>query len=395
MSREMFSLLEKEMENLHTAGLFHDEYETGVRDQGSVQVDGQTYIDLTSQDYLGLALDPAVKKAAQLAIQEDGVSMGSQRFITGTHRIHQDMERAIANYFQMSDAALFATLYQANIGLFESLLTHQDFIFCDLFSHPSVVDGVQLTKAKKSFYARNDLEDLEDQLKRSPQARFRVIITEGVFGNDGQIAHLDGICNLADEYDAIVVVHDSHGVGVIGETGRGSAEVHGVLKRIDLLTASFGVALSGVELAFVTGQKDIIRWLKQKCKSYVFSTSPSPPTVAAARTALDLADQGQKRRQDLEERIQYFRSNLNKMGFRVIKSTHPIVGIASHDAVKTQRVIDSLYKDQVFAIGLCYPVVPKGFARIRAHITVSHSMEQLNQALEAFERAGKKHKILR
>ena len=395
MSRELFSLLEKEMENLHAAGLFHDEYETGDKDQGSITVDNQNYIDLTSQDYLGLGLDAQVKTAAIQAIQNDGISMGSQRFITGTNRIHRNLEQQISHFFQMDDAALFATLYQANIGLFESLLTHQDYIFCDLFSHPSVVDGVQLTKAKKSYYARNDLEDLEDQLKRSPQARFRVIITEGVFANDGQVAHLEGICDLADEYDAIVVVHDSHGVGVVGENGRGSAELCGVLKRIDLLTASFGVALSGLELAFVTGQKDIIRWLKQKCKSYVFSTSPSPASVMGASKALELAESDQAKRALLSERVQYFRNALNKMGFRVIKSTHPIVGIASHDAVKTQRTIDSLYKQNVFAVGLCYPIVPKGFARIRAHITASHSISQLDQALEAFEVAGKKYKIVR
>lgn len=389
MAKEIFNLLEKEISNLHAAGLFHDEYSTGQKQQGQIEIDTSRFIDLTSNDFLGLADSKEVLDAAKTAVDLYGVGTGSHRFVAGTGQIHQKLEKEISAFFEKEDTAIYSSLYQANSGLFESLLNHQDYVFAHMNCHPAIVEGLQLSKARKHYWGYGDLSDLEDQLKRSPRARFRFIVVEGVFSSDGRISNLEGICDLADEYDATLVVHDTYGLGILGESGRGSAEECGVLERIDILMGGFGVALSGVELGFITGNKDLIRWLKQKSKPYVFSSSPSPALVAAASKSLELAQLEQSRRGALKAKVSGFRRSLNEAGFRLIKSDHPIVAILTNDAVKTQKAVDALYAESIFVMGLCYPVVAKGFARLVCHVNYSHSPEQLATVLNALTKVGR------
>ncbi|MBC85941.1 MAG: glycine C-acetyltransferase [Bdellovibrionaceae bacterium] len=385
MARNLFKLLETEIDNLQAAGLFHDEYSTGEASKGSVKINSEQYVDLTCTDYLGLAKDKEVIEAIKSAVDTYGAGVGNYRFISGTGQIHTELEADIKNFLEKEDSALFTSLYQANIGLLESLVNQQDYIFTNLKCHPSIIDGILLTKAKKFYWGFADLTDLEDQLKRSPQARFRFIFTEGILSNDGSAIDIKGVCDLAEKYDAIVVLHDTNGLGVSGNTGKGAAETTDTLSRVDIITGSFSKALSGVELGFVSGPKNLIRWLKQKSKPYVFSTSPAPPIVAAAKKSLEIASRDLNRRQFLQEKVDYFRDGLQRAQLRLIKSDHPIVGIISNDAVKTQKIVDSLFSKNVFVTGLCYPVVPKGFARICCNITLHHSYEQLDHAIDAID----------
>ncbi len=395
MAKELFHLLKKEIENLHAAGLFHDEYMTGHQHKAQLDIDGKSFIDMTSTDYLGLAQDPRIVDAAKKAIDDYGPGTGSHRFLAGTGQIHLGLEQTISEFLEKESTALFSSLYQANVGIFESLVNHQDYIFANFNCHPSIFDGIQLSKAKKQYWGFGDLTDLEDQLKRSPRARFRFIFAEGVYSHDGKVADLQGICDLADKYDAIVILHDTSGIGVVGEGARGSAELCGVLERIDIITGSFSKALSGVELGFVAGNQDLVRWLKQKSKPYVFSTSPSPALVASAKEALSIAKEDAERRRGLAERVQHFREDLNGAGFRLVKGEHPIVAVLTNDAVKTQKVVDHLFAQNIFTTGLCYPVVPKGFARVLCQVTVNHTPENLQQVTEALSVIGLRLKIIK
>ena len=395
MAKELFHLLKKEIENLHAAGLFHDEYATGSQHKAQLEIEGKSFIDMTSTDYLGLAQDSQVVKAAKKAIDEFGPGTGSHRFLAGTGQIHHELENTLSEFLEKDSAAIFSSLYQANVGIFESLVNHQDYIFANFNCHPSIVDGIQLSKAKKQYWGFGDLSDLEDQLKRSPRARFRFIFAEGVYSHDGKVADLKGICDLADRYDAIVVLHDTSGIGVIGERARGSAEACDVLDRVDIITGSFSKALSGVELGFVVGNKDLIRWLKQKSKPYVFSTSPSPPLVASAQQALAIAKADHERRVLLADKVKNFRESLNAAGFRLVKGDHPIVAVLTNDAVKTQKVVDHLFAQNIFTTGLCYPVVPKGFARVLCQVTVNHTPENLHAVTEALSVVGHRLKIIK
>jgi len=388
LDKEIFTLLKKEIDNLQSAGLFHDEYVTEEKRKGKINIDGRELIDFTSNDFLDLNNNKEIISAAKKAMDEYGVATGSYRYIAGTGGIHTQLEDSISKFLKKESTAIFSTLYQANLGLLESLVNHQDHIFANIKCHPSIIDGVQSTTSAKSYFGAGDLSDLEDQLKRSPQARFRFIITEGVASNDGGLTDLNKICDLADTYDDIVILHDSNGIGLTGDTGMGSAEATNTLERIDIITAGFSRALSGVEIGFVTGKLDYIRWIKQKSNPYVFSSSPSPVLVASAQRALEILIEKPNLTQSLVKKSMEFRSKLSGLGYRLIKNDHPIVGVITNDAVKTQKMVDKLFELGVFVTGLCYPVVPKGFSRIRCHVTLSHTYEQIDQAIGAFEKVA-------
>lgn len=395
MSQKIYKLLDKAIDNLQAAGLFKPEFILDAKKSAKLELAGEKVLNLTSTDYLNLAQNSEVKKAAAHAIQEFGIGLGSSRAISGTQEIHHLLEEDIAEFFEKDESMIFSSSYDANSCLFETIFNEQDFIFCDVYAHPGIVDGVQKTSAKTLYFRRNDLPDLEDQLKRSPRARFRVIVTEGIYSIDGQIPELKGLCELAKTYDALVILHESHGLGVLGAEGKGSAEYTETLDQIDLITGSFGYGFGGLELGFIAGKESFIQWLKQNARPYVFSYSPSPMVVAAAKKVLEIVPGFDKERKDLIGRSTDLRIRLNKIGFRTVNSPHALIAVMTNDAVKTQKMVDGLFEEGVFCLGLCYPVVPKGFARIRLHLNADHSDRDIGQIAKAFDNIGQKLKMIK
>ena len=395
MSKKIYALLDKAIDNLKAGGLFKPEFVVNSAQGREIKIGTKTYLNFSSDDFLGLANSDRIQRAAIKYVQEYGNGLASPRIITGTQKIHQEFEEDIAEFFKKDSAMIFTSQYDACLGLFESLFNEQDFIFCDTYAHPSLIDGIYKTPAQKLFYLRNILGDLEDQLKRSPRARFRVIVTEGVYAMDGQTAHLEEICKLAEEYDALVFLNDSLGVGVLGETGRGTAEFAKVLDKVDLITGGFSHGLSGIDLGYIAGNESIIDWLKQNSKPYSYSTSPAPMAVGAAQEALRAIPEMTEVRTRVIENSRVLRAKLGQSGYNVTKGPHPIISVITYEAVKTQKLMDSLLDEGIFAIGLCYPLVPKGFARVRLQLNVAHIDDDIRHVVSTFEKYGDKHKILK
>ena len=395
MSKKIYELLDKAIDNLKAGGLFKPEFVMSSPQGRHIKIGNKKLLNFGSGDFLGLANHERIQQAAIKAVQEYGSGMAAPRVATGTLKIHQDLEEELAKFFDKEAALIFTSGYAANFGIFESLFTDQDYLFCDIYAHPSIVDGLYKTQAQKMFYLRNILEDLEDQLKRSPRARFRMIVAEGVYALDGQLGQLEELCGLAKEYDALVMLQDSLGVGVLGAGGRGTAEHCGVLDKIDIITGNFGEALSGIDLGYIVGPKNIINWLKQNSKPYSYSPSPSPMSAAAALEAIKFVSEMKDQRDVLDVSTQMLRTALSHMGYTVVKSPHPITAVVTYDAVKTQKLVDALYEDGYFVLGLCYPIVPKGFARVRLNVSLSHTEEDLKNLSKAFENQGQAQKILK
>jgi len=351
-------------------------------------------LNLASNDYLGLLNQPELIQATQDAIQKWGLGMATPRMLGGTQKIHKDLEAKLSEFFVTEESLLFSSAYHANIGLFDALVSEEDYVICDSFIHPSILEGVRLSRAKHYFYSRSDMNDLEDKLKRSPKARFRLIVTEGVFSVDGTVSNLESICSLAQKYDALVVVHDSHGAGVMGENGKGSHEFRGVMDQVHLLTGTLSHALGGVGGGYVSGKKEIVSWLRQRCKSFLFTTAIAPHVVATSLRALEIITMSPNRIKKLQSNTAYFRKNINALGFRVIKGEHPIVPIVLNNAIDTQKMTNGLFQKGIYMIGFCYPVVPKGFARIRAQVSAGHSEKDLDEAVGAFREVGKSLKLI-
>jgi glycine C-acetyltransferase len=395
MSQKIYKLLDKAIDNLQAAGLFKPEFVLDGKRAPKLEVAGEKILNLTSTDYLNLAQNAEVKRAASAALQEFGIGLGSSRAISGTQEVHHLLEDDLAKFFEKDSAMIFSSSYDANGCLFETIFNDQDFIFCDVYSHPGIIDGVQKTNAKTIYYRRNDMPDLEDQLKRSPRARFRVIVAEAIYSIDGQIPDLKRLCELAKTYDALVILHESHGLGVLGANGKGCAEYTETLEEVDLITGSFGYGFGGIELGFIAGKSSIVEWLKQNARPYVFSYSPSPMIAAAARKVLELVPTYEKQRKDLIGRSTDLRIRLNKLGFKTVNSPHALIAVMTHDAVKTQKLVDGLFDMGVFCLGLCYPVVPKGFARIRLQLNSDHSDRDVAQITKAFDTVGQKLKMIK
>jgi len=385
MTRALLSMLATETRKLVQAGLYKPEAvhrgPDGASGAGSA-------IDFTSHDYLGFARDPRVLAAARAAIDEHGLGAGSPRGFTGTRPIHKQLEQALARFLDVADAVVFGSGYLANIGLYEAMFDSRDCLFCDALVHPSTAEGVRLSSATAFAFRNNDVDDLEDKLKRSRSARFRAVVTDGVFPFDGRVAALEGICELAERYEALVIVDDSLGVGVIGQTGRGARELRGVMGRVDVVTGTFGKALGGVGGGYVAGRREVVEWLRQKATPYLFSVALPPPVAAAALEVLAILERGEAPLAMLRARTAAVKQGLTATGFRVIGDDHPTLAVFVGGVVPLQRMVNALYERGVHVNGLCYPVVPEGQACIRLETSVRHSEDDISRAIRVFQAVG-------
>lgn len=358
------------------------------------EADGaRSVINLCANNYLGLSNHPQLIAAAQQALQRWGFGLSSVRFICGTQSIHQQLEQRLSQFLGTEDTILYSSCFDANGGLFETLLTDQDAIISDELNHASIIDGVRLCKAQRYRYRNNDLADLEAKLIEARSTRFRMIATDGVFSMDGSIANLPGICALADKYDALVMVDDSHAVGFLGPRGRGTHEHHAVMDRIDILTGTLGKALGGASGGYTSGRKEIIQLLRQRSRPYLFSNSLAPPIVAAALVALEMLTQSTQLRDKLATNTRYFRTEIERRGLPVLPGEHPIVPIMLGDAVLAGRMAEAMLDKGVYVIGFSYPVVPMHKARIRTQISAAHSLDDLDVAIEKFAEAKAELKV--
>jgi glycine C-acetyltransferase len=352
-------------------------------------------LNFCANNYLGLSSHPAVIEAAKAAIDSHGFGMSSVRFICGTQDIHKELEEKIAAFVGTEDAILYAAAFDANGGLFEPLLTKEDAIISDSLNHASIIDGIRLCKAARYRYKTNDMADLEEKLKEAQGARRRMIATDGVFSMDGTIAQLDKICDLADKYDAMVMVDDCHSTGFVGKTGRGTAEHCGVLGRVDIITGTFGKAMGGASGGFTAARKEIVDMLRQRSRPYLFSNTLAPSIVGASIKVIDLLNESTALRDKLEDNTKYFRSAMTAAGFDIIPGEHAIVPIMLYDAKLSQTFANRLLEEGIYVIGFFYPVVPKELARIRVQISAGHERAHLEKAVAAFTKVGKELGVLK
>jgi glycine C-acetyltransferase len=382
--------LTSELTEVENAGLFKRErIITGPQGADVNVQDGGDVVVMCANNYLGLSSNPEVINAAKVALDTHGFGMSSVRFICGTQDIHKELEEKIAKFYEMEDTILYAAAFDANGGLFEPLFGPEDAIISDELNHASIIDGVRLCKAKRYRYKHSDMEDLEEQLKLAQDQRHRIIVTDGVFSMDGDIAKMNEICDLADKYDALVMSDECHSAGFIGKTGRGVPEYHGVMDRVDIITGTLGKALGGAMGGYTTGKKEIIEMLRQRSRPYLFSNSLAPSIVGAANKVFDILSASTSLRDKLEYNTKYFKDHIIQAGFDVKQGDSPIVPIMLYDAALSQKFADLLLKEGVYAIGFFFPVVPKGKARIRTQISAAHEKEHLDKAISAFIKVGK------
>ncbi|MCD6497011.1 MAG: glycine C-acetyltransferase [Deltaproteobacteria bacterium] len=389
--------LKKELDSIREAGLYKAERVITTPQKAAIKVEGGLeVINFCANNYLGLGDHPAVIEAAAQTLKTHGFGMSSVRFICGTQDIHKKLEATISKFFGTEDTILYSSCFDANGGLFEAILGPEDAIISDSLNHASIIDGVRLCKAKRYRYANNDMADLETKLKEADAAgaRRKCIATDGVFSMDGIIANVKGICDLADQYDAIVMVDDSHATGFVGKTGRGTPEYHGVLDRIDVMTSTLGKAMGGASGGFTTGRKEIIEMLRQRSRPYLFSNTLAPPIVGAATTVFEMLSKTTELRDKLAASTTYFREKMSAAGFSIVEGEHPIVPIMLGDARLATDMADDLLDEGIYVIGFSYPVVPKGKARIRVQISAVHEREHLDRAIEAFIKVGKKRGVI-
>ncbi|MEL7270029.1 MAG: glycine C-acetyltransferase [Bacteroidota bacterium] len=384
--------LAQELEDIKAAGLFKEERIITSPQGAMIQIStGEEVINFCSNNYLGLSSHPEVVQAAKDTLDSHGFGMSSVRFICGTQDIHKTLEKEIANFYGTEDTILYAAAFDANGGVFEPILTAEDAIISDSLNHASIIDGVRLCKAKRYRYANNDMADLETQLQQSIEdgARFKIIVTDGVFSMDGLLAPLDGICDLAEKYDAMVMIDECHATGFIGATGRGTLEAKGVLDRIDIITGTLGKALGGAMGGYTTGKKEIIEMLRQRSRPYLFSNSLAPAIVGASIKVFQLLGNDTSLRDKLEYNTSYFKEGMKKAGFDIIDGDSAIVPVMLYDAKLSQEMANMLLKEGIYVIGFFYPVVPKGKARIRVQLSAAHEVEHLDKAIAAFTKVGK------
>ncbi|MDR2131588.1 MAG: glycine C-acetyltransferase [Odoribacteraceae bacterium] len=388
--------LKAEILSIREAGLYKSERVITSPQGAEISLDtGETVLNFCANNYLGLSSHPAVIEGAKRALDSRGYGMSSVRFICGTQDIHKQLEEKISAFFSTEDTILYAACFDANGGVFEPLFGQEDAIISDELNHASIIDGVRLCKAVRYRYKHANTADLEEQLKISQAQRFRVVVTDGVFSMDGDIARLDEICTLAERYNALVMVDDSHAAGFIGETGRGSAEYHHVMDRVDLFTGTLGKALGGALGGFTTGKKEIIELLRQRSRPYLFSNSLSPAICGASIAVFDMLSASTSLRDRVMENAAYFRAGLSAAGFDLKPSESAICALMLYDAVLSQQFAAELQKEHIYVTGFYYPVVPKGQARIRIQLSAAHTREQLDRALTAFIKIGKKLGVIR
>ncbi len=387
--------LRQQLQDIEDAGLFKRErIITTPQDAVIKTTDGEEVLNFCANNYLGLSSHPKVLEAAHKALDTHGFGMSSVRFICGTQDIHKELEATIAQFLHTDDTILYAAAFDANGGVFEPLLTEEDAIISDSLNHASIIDGVRLCKAARYRYANNDMEELETQLKAAAGARFKIIVTDGVFSMDGYVAQLDKICDLAEQYDALVMVDECHATGFIGATGRGTVELKNVLGRVDIITGTLGKALGGAMGGFTTGRKEIIEMLRQKSRPYLFSNSLAPAIVGASLEVFKLLNESTELRDTLEENVNYFKAGVREAGFDFKDGESAIVPIMLYDAALSQKFADRLLDEGVYVIGFFYPVVPKGQARIRVQLSAAHTKAHLDKAIAAFTKVGKELGVL-
>ena len=387
--------LQSELDQIEKAGLFKRERIITTPQEAVIKTtEGEEVLNFCANNYLGLSSHPRVVEAAHKTLDSHGFGMSSVRFICGTQDIHKTLESKIAEFLHTEDTILYAAAFDANGGVFEPLLTAEDAIISDSLNHASIIDGVRLCKAARYRYANNDMADLEKQLQAAEGARFKIIVTDGVFSMDGYVAQLDKICDLADKYDALVMVDECHATGFIGKTGRGTIELKNVLGRVDIITGTLGKALGGAMGGFTTGRKEIIEMLRQKSRPYLFSNSLAPTIVGASIEVFNLLSESTELRDKLEWNINYFKEGVKAAGFDYKDGESAIVPIMLYDAALSQQFADRLLEEGIYVIGFFYPVVPKEQARIRVQLSAAHKQEHLDRAIQAFTKVGKELGVL-
>ena len=394
MNTKFSERIGKEVEEIREAGLFKKERIISSDQGAEIIVNGKTVLNFCSNNYLGLSAHPDVIEAAKNCIDYRGYGLSSVRFICGTQDIHKELESKIAKFLGTEDTILYAAAFDANGGVFEPLFNEEDAIISDALNHASIIDGVRLCKAQRFRYEHNNMEDLEAKLKESAHLRSRIIVTDGSFSMDGTVAQLDKICDLADQYDAIVMIDECHSSGFLGKTGRGTHEYRNVMGRIDIITGTLGKALGGASGGFTSGKKEIIEMLRQRSRPYLFSNTLAPSIVGASIAVLNMLSETTNLRDKLEQNTKYFREKMTAAGFDIKPGGHPIVPIMLYDAVLAQDFASALLEENIYVIGFFFPVVPKGQARIRVQLSAAHEQKHLDTAIDAFIKVGKKLKVI-
>jgi len=389
MNTKFTERIKAELNEIELAGLFKKERIITSEQGPEIVVNGKTVLNFCANNYLGLSSHPKVIEAAHKAIDTHGYGMSSVRFICGTQDIHKELEQKIAQFLGTEDTILYAAAFDANGGVFEPLFNEEDAIISDALNHASIIDGVRLCKAHRYRYEHNNMADLEEKLKESAHLRSRIIVTDGSFSMDGTIAQLDKICDLADQYDAIVMIDECHSSGFLGKTGRGTHEYRNVMGRIDIITGTLGKALGGASGGFTSGKKEVIEMLRQRSRPYLFSNTVAPSIVGASIAVLDMLTETTELRDQLEFNTQYFRAKMTEAGFDIPQGDHPIVPVMLYDAVLAQKFATKILEEGIYVIGFFFPVVPKGKARIRVQLSAAHNQTHLDKAIAAFTKVGK------
>ena len=395
MDQPFLDRLARQCDDLRSQGLYKPERVLGSPQQPVVRLaDGRELINLCANNYLALANHPSIREAAHRALDRYGYGMASVRFICGTQSVHKELEARLSAFLGMEDAILYSSCFDANGGLFETLLDEQDAVISDALNHASIIDGIRLCKARRLRYANDDLDELEARLKEASDARVKLIVTDGVFSMDGVIARLREICDLADRYGALVMVDDSHATGFVGNGGRGTPEYRDVMGRIDILTGTLGKALGGAAGGYTAARREIVAWLRQRSRPYLFSNSVPPVIAATTLRVLDLVESGDELRANLRRNTEHFRRRMNEAGFAIVPGEHPIAPVMLGDAALAARFADLLLERGVYVIGFSFPVVPMGKARIRTQMCAGHTLEQIDRAIDGFIAVGRELGVL-
>lgn len=397
MNKDFINSLRAKLEEVKGAGLYKSERVITSQQQVNIELqDGSHVLNFCANNYLGLANNPELIETAAKAVKKYGYGMSSVRFICGTQDVHKELEKVISDFLKMDDTILYSSCFDANGGLFETILEAEDAIISDALNHASIIDGVRLSKAKRYRYANNNMEELENCLKQADAdgARYKLIATDGVFSMDGVIANLKAICDLADKYNAIVMVDDSHAVGFVGENGRGTPEFCGVMDRVDIITGTLGKALGGAMGGYTSGRKEIIDWLRQRSRPYLFSNTLAPVIAATSIKVFEMLASGKELRQKLEENSKYFRSEMASRGFKLAGAGHAIIPVMVGDAQLASELADKMLQKGIYVIAFSYPVVPNGQARIRTQMSAAHSKADIDKLVDAFETFGKELNII-
>ncbi|MEQ1944165.1 glycine C-acetyltransferase [Mesorhizobium sp. VNQ89] len=389
MTNAFLEHLSSELDGLKSAGLYKSERVIASPQSAEIEVGGRKLLNFCANNYLGLADNTELRDAAKATLDRYGYGMASVRFICGTQEEHKQLEAKISQFLGMEDTILYGSCFDANGGLFETLLGEEDAIISDALNHASIIDGVRLSKAKRFRYANNDMAALEEELKKAEGSRFKLIATDGVFSMDGIIANLEGVCDLAEKYGAMVMVDDSHAVGFVGKHGRGSAEHCGVEGRIDIITGTLGKALGGASGGYTSGKRQVVDWLRQRSRPYLFSNTLMPAIAGASLKVFDLVENGDGLRKRLYENAGLFRSGMTKLGFTLAGADHPIIPVMLGEATLAQQMAEKMLEKGIYVIGFSFPVVPKGQARIRTQMSAAHSKADVERAIEAFGEVGR------